>query len=138
MIHYLSQTVSDNPAQVKLLKEVSETIEQWHVKVTEPVIQLRTEIGDAHTMNDMAQLIGEARGKAYFDKFRGQLALFIERENTLMTTRQAQAKTSSDIEELRQLTQWVEHTYNVIAKAQAILRCRGRYGNRHERLLTCW
>ena len=27
-------------------------------------------------MNDMARLVGEARGKVYFDKFRGQIETF--------------------------------------------------------------
>jgi len=56
--------------------------------VTEPAIELRKLIGDAKTMNDMADLIGEARGKVYFDKFRGQIGTFIEREQALMEIRQ--------------------------------------------------
>ncbi|EDM68123.1 probable chemotaxis transducer [Moritella sp. PE36] len=117
----LSNTVSDNPAQVKLLKEISSTISQWQSKVTEPVIALRTEIGDAKSMNDMADTIKKAQGKQFFDKFRGQLQTFIDREKVLMETRQAKAKTSDDINELKQLNSWVEHTYKVIATAQAIV-----------------
>jgi len=117
----LSQTVSDNPAQVKLLKEISTTISVWQEKVTEPVIQLRKDIGDAKTMNDMAVIVGQAKGKQYFDKFRQQLATFIQRERVLMEKRQKQAKRSTNINELKKLNQWVEHTYKVIATAQSIV-----------------
>jgi methyl-accepting chemotaxis protein len=121
MVTKLSKTVDDNPAQVQLLKETRENIDQWKKNVTEPTIELRRQIGDAQTMNDMAELIQQANGKKYFDKFRGQVATFIEREATLMKKRQEKAKTSTNIDELRQLTSWVTHTYEVIASAESIL-----------------
>lgn len=121
LIEVLSETVSDNPPQVALLKDISETINAWQTDVTEPVIALRGKIGDAKTMNDMSEVIKQAKGKQYFDKFRGQLKTFIERESALMITRKEQAKNSNDIEELRKLTGWVEHTYRVIAKAHTIV-----------------
>lgn len=121
LLDKLSKTVDDNPAQVKLLAETRETINKWKSNVTEPTIDLRRQIGDAKTMNDMAVLIQEARGKQYFDKFRGQIATFIERETTLMKKRQAKAKVATDINELRQLTEWVDHTHKVIATANLIL-----------------
>ncbi|WP_367989310.1 CHASE3 domain-containing protein [Vibrio sp. NTOU-M3] len=88
----LKKTVSDNPAQVELLGEMKRTINEWQVNIVEPMIALRTQIGDAKTMNDMADLVGEARGKVYFDKFRAQIADFIEMEDALMIKRQAAAK----------------------------------------------
>ncbi|WP_232847198.1 CHASE3 domain-containing protein [Shewanella nanhaiensis] len=117
----LQKTVSDNPAQVSLLNDISETIGEWQTQVTDPVIALRGEIGDSKTMNDMADEIKLAKGKQYFDRFRDQLATFIERERVLMVERQARASRTQDIYELRQLTQWVEHTYKVIASAQSIV-----------------
>ena len=74
LVDSLSETVNDNPAQVQLLSEIKANIDAWQSDVTEPTIALRRQIGDAQTMNDMAHLVGEARGKAYFDKFRGQIA----------------------------------------------------------------
>ena len=92
----LAKTVNDNPAQVALLSEIKTNITGWQEKVTESSIALRTEIGDAKTMNDMAKLIGEARGKVYFDKFRDQIKTFVGRENTLMELRKKDAyKTSA-------------------------------------------
>jgi len=117
----LSKTVADNPAQVALLTDINSTIEQWQQNVTEPVIALRTEIGNAKNMDDMANLIKQAQGKQYFDKFRAQLQTFIDREQALMIERKKSAKNSTDIQALRALSSRVEHTYRVIATAQAIV-----------------
>jgi methyl-accepting chemotaxis protein len=95
LVTSLKSTVSDNPSQVALLGEIESTINQWQTKVTEPTIELRRQIGDAETMNDMAALVGEARGKVYFDKFRGQIKTFRDREQQLMTERQVQAETTA-------------------------------------------
>ncbi len=121
LVKSLSSTVSDNPAQMELLRQIKLTISEWQENVTEPVIALRTEIGDSKSMNDMANVIKKAEGKQYFDKFREQMKTFIGREQELMGTRQEKAKTSNSIYELKQLNQWVEHTYQVIATAQAIV-----------------
>ncbi|MGB1027010.1 MAG: CHASE3 domain-containing protein, partial [Rhodospirillaceae bacterium] len=89
LLQTLSRTVSDNPAQVTLLGEIGATIAEWKANVTEPTIALRREIGDAKTMDDMADLVGEARGKVYFDQFRGLMAAFMAEEEALMVQRQA-------------------------------------------------
>ena len=83
----LSKTVSDNPAQLALLAEISKTIAEWQNNVTEPTIALRREIGDAKTMDDMADLVGEARGKQFFDGFRQVIADFRAEESGLMAQR---------------------------------------------------
>ena len=83
----LSKTVSDNPAQLALLAEISKTIAEWQDNVTEPTVALRREIGDAKTMDDMADLVGEARGKQFFDGFRQVIADFRAEESGLMAQR---------------------------------------------------
>ncbi|MBT3559213.1 MAG: methyl-accepting chemotaxis protein [Rhodospirillales bacterium] len=135
----LKETVSDNPKQVGRLSEVENVLRTWQEKVTEPNIALRRKIGDAATMNDMAKLVAEARGKVYFDGFREQIATFIEREASLMEKRreafsEAQKKLTTLIAtsagtslikaELTTMTQneeWVSHTHKVIAQANSIL-----------------
>jgi len=89
LINDLSDTVSDNPAQVTLLSEISSTIKQWQENITEPNIKLRSEVGKGKTMDDIANLVGEAKGKVYFDKFRGQIQTFKDREVSLMDKRMA-------------------------------------------------
>ncbi len=122
----LKQTVSDNPKQVKRLDEVEKTLKEWQENVTEPTIGLRRDIGDAETMNDMADLVGEARGKVYFDKFRGQVGTFIEREATLLKKRRAEFATAQtavgeNFGMVVKTVGWVNHTHEVVAAAEQIL-----------------
>ena len=121
----LKKTVNDNPAQVELLEEIQENIGGWQSNVTESTIELRREIGDAKTMDDISRLVGEKRGKVYFDKFRGQVKTFIERESNLMAVRQKEAKemTARGLENVNLLyktTEWVDHTHVVIQEAMKI------------------
>ena len=92
----LKETVNDNPKQVKRLEEVEKILREWQEKVTEPTIGLCREIGDAKTMNDMASLVGEARGKKFFDKFRNQITTFIGREVSLLNERRSEFKTAQN------------------------------------------
>lgn len=125
-IKALQETVNDNPRQVARLDEAEKVLRDWQANVTSVQIQLRRDIGDSETMNDMAKLVGEARGKAYFDRFRGQIGTLAERERVLLTKRRDafQAALSSgqaDAQETREALRWVEHTHKVIAASQDIL-----------------
>ncbi|MBF0611866.1 MAG: chemotaxis protein [Magnetococcales bacterium] len=84
----LKKTVEDNPAQVQLLGDMETTINAWKKEIVEPEIALRRKIGQSKTMDDMARLVGEGRGKQYFDKFRQIMADFSNEENELMGKRQ--------------------------------------------------
>ncbi len=122
----LQETVNDNPGQVARLADVEKTLREWQDKVTEPTIGLRRRIGDAETMNDMAQLVGEARGKVFFDKFRGQIGTFIEREATLLKQRReefeaAEKAVNKNFELVGKTVGWVDHTHEVLASAARIL-----------------
>lgn len=132
-IEGLKKTVSDNPKQVDRLGEAEKVLKEWQAKVADTTIEMRRQIGDAKTMNDMASLVGEARGKQYFDKFRGQIATFISREQALLKTRRADFKAafnalsasgtgdSNLLKRLSENERWVTHTYKVIGEADAIL-----------------
>lgn len=125
-IKALQETVSDNPAQVERLGKVEKVLREWQANVTEPTIALRREIGDAKTMNDMADLVGEAKGKVYFDNFRNQIGTFIGREATLMETRRNQFDTAKDtvlknFATMKQTVGWVDHTHVVLAQAAEML-----------------
>jgi methyl-accepting chemotaxis protein len=111
----LQETVSDNPAQVERLAEVEKILREWQEQVTEPTIELRREVGNAETMNDMAALVKEARGKTYFDTFRRQIATFIAREEALMAERQqaaeeATAENQANAQVITETAAWVDHT----------------------------
>ncbi|MBT4075766.1 MAG: hypothetical protein HOE78_04210, partial [Gammaproteobacteria bacterium] len=101
-------------------------LKEWQTKVTEPNIALRRKIGDAKTMNDMAALVGEARGKVYFDKFREQISTFIERESTLLHKRreefqQAEIEVTTNFKLLEKTTAWVDHTHKVLENTSLML-----------------
>ncbi|MCP4291146.1 MAG: chemotaxis protein [bacterium] len=120
LIGELKQTVSDNPAQVQLLGEIESTIGEWKTNVTEPAIDLRTQIGQSKNMDDMADLVGEGRGKVYFDKFRGQIVTFIGREQKLLDERVALAESANEVAVLRDASKWINHTHEVIRAAMEI------------------
>ncbi|CAN2049668.1 methyl-accepting chemotaxis protein [Candidatus Magnetomoraceae bacterium gMMP-1] len=125
-IKSLQKNVSNNPKQVKRLSEVESTLKEWQAKVIEPTIELRREIGDAETMNDMADFIKKTKGKVYFDKFRSQLAIFIDREAKLMakhhqTAREATATNEEYNKQLTDTAKSVKHTYEVVAVVEKIL-----------------
>ena len=117
----LKKTVNDNPAQIQRLEDIEKTINDWQTNIVEPIIKLRRKIGNAKTMNDMAHLVAQAKGKYYFDKFREQISTFINREKTLMQKRKEDAKNATDPELIKETSQWIEHTYEVIASANDIL-----------------
>ena len=135
----LKETVSDNAGQLARLNKAEKTLREWQTNVVEPIIALRRDIGDANTMNDIAHIVAEAKGKIFFDKFREQIALFSEREAALLIKRrQAFSEAKSIVDDLlkknglssqvlKQLEimdkneKWVNHTHEVIASANAIL-----------------
>ena len=121
LIDNLAVTVNDNPAQVKLLLEIEQTINRWKTEVTEPAIILRTEIGQAKSMNDIAVVVKKAQGKQYFDKFREQIQMFIEREQALLIKREAEMLKTTSLGRMKELNEWVLHTYRVIAMAKSVL-----------------
>ena len=49
LVASLSQTVNDNPAQVKLLAEIKSNIDAWKKGVTEPMINLRHRVIKGHS-----------------------------------------------------------------------------------------
>ena len=119
LVSELKTTVSDNPAQVQRLSDIEKNINDWLSNVTEPAIQLRRQIGDAKTMDDMSDLVGEAKGKVYFDKFREQVSLFINRERDLLDKRykqniETQNMGFKQLELLDENNKWTEHTHEVI------------------------
>ena len=120
----LQEQVADRPTQVKLLGAIEETIQQWQGNAMEPAIDLRREIGQAKTMDDMAELV-QGRGREYFDRFRSQVQTFIKREQEVRETRDKDAKkaTSENASHnslITKTTKWITQTNDVIAKAKEI------------------
>ncbi|WP_413207093.1 methyl-accepting chemotaxis protein [Rhodospirillum sp. A1_3_36] len=86
----LKATVSDNPQQVSRLTEAEGVLNDWRKTVAEEAIALRRKVGDTTTMNDISSLVGQSKGKAFMDKFRGIMTDFVSEEAGLMKIRKQQ------------------------------------------------
>ena len=64
-IDALKKSVSDNPIQVSRLSEAEKALQDWQENVAVDMIEMRRRIGDSETMNDMADKVGEGRGKVF-------------------------------------------------------------------------
>jgi len=122
----LRQTVSDNPGQVARLQSAEQIIQEWQSEVVDAQIALRRDIGDADTMNDVARIVGEARGKAYFDAFREQIATFVARERELLDDKTRHFNNAllfgaTTAQSAEAAMKSVTHTYGVIAKTKEML-----------------
>ncbi|MBK1878611.1 methyl-accepting chemotaxis protein [Pelagicoccus mobilis] len=89
LVDDLQRTVDDNPTQVQRLDNVRSIINEWQREIVEPMIAFRREVGSSKTMDEVAAVVGEARGKKYFDSFRAEIANFIEMEAELLVVREA-------------------------------------------------
>ncbi len=83
----LREEVSHIPEQVERLTQAEDALREWQTDVAESSIQLRREIGDALTMNDMAAEVKKAKGKTFFDAFRAEIVSFIDDEEVLLADR---------------------------------------------------
>lgn len=79
--------VSDEPKMVERLTQAENTLRSWQTEVAEQAIELRREIGDAMTMNDMAAEVKTAKGSVFIDAFRSEIEQFIEDEEVRLTDR---------------------------------------------------
>ncbi|MDM8551892.1 CHASE3 domain-containing protein, partial [Desulfobacterales bacterium HSG2] len=84
----LQKKVSDNPPQVRCLDKAETILRRWQKNVAEPAIAFRREVGKSETMDDIAELIGEAQGKRDFDSFRTLMSDFIAEEEYLEKKRE--------------------------------------------------
>ena len=123
----LTLKVSDNPDQVALLKDMRVLIGDWRQTVCKPLINKRRDAGDDISKWQEIQVMqSEGKGKSFFDRFRSLVKHFKEEESILLNKRK-QAKLSSEkilalnLQALKEMSQWVDHTHKVISDADHIL-----------------
>ncbi len=85
----LKEKFIGDETQLKRLASAGDNIIEWRDKVVVPYIELRREIGDNKTLNDLADLVSLQEGKAYFDNFRFAMDRFKEEEKNLIVERVA-------------------------------------------------
>ncbi|MBT4428697.1 MAG: CHASE3 domain-containing protein, partial [Rhodospirillaceae bacterium] len=105
--------------QAARLSEAGAILREWRAEVAEPAIALRREIGDGETMNDMAALVGNAQGKAYFDKFRFHVRTFQTRETARLKAHQNDFDIATRA--LTRLSEQVEQTIGGIDSSHEVL-----------------
>ena len=124
-IEELKESEAGNPDQIALLEESERILREWQQNVTEPSIELRRQIGDAPTMNDMARLVGEAKGKVFFEKFRGQINELIDIERDRLEARktefvEAKDAVSNQFTVVQETSAAVEKTQEILAAITSI------------------
>ncbi|MEP2717647.1 CHASE3 domain-containing protein [Pseudophaeobacter sp.] len=87
----LELTIESLSQEIRITK-MAKIITDWREQAVEPLLELRREIGDARTMDDMADFVREGRGAAYFSKFSEIMASFKAEEMVLMEERKADNK----------------------------------------------
>lgn len=86
----LEEQSIESLSQEMRVQKMAKIIAEWREQAVEPLLKLRREIGDAKTMDDMADFVGEGRGAAYFHEFSEILSAFEAEELALMQTRRAE------------------------------------------------
>jgi len=92
----LREVVGDDADSGAMLDKAQEILARWQQDAAKPAIDLRRDIGDAETMNDMARLVGKAEGKEYFDRFRAEIDSFVNTQEKLLEGRRERFASSSE------------------------------------------
>ncbi len=116
-----------NPEQLERLNRTEKILREWQENVTVPSIELRRQIGDAQTMNDMARLVGEAKGKVFFEKFRTQISEFIAVERKRLEERKVEFSSAKDA--VQEQFKVVQETASALEYTQNILTAVARVDN---------
>ena len=77
------------PEQAARLEQAAAVIAQWRADVVEPALELRRKIGDAATMDDMADLMAERRGQPYFAAFNEAIGAFVSAQEAELAAARA-------------------------------------------------
>ncbi|KIC20802.1 CHASE3 domain-containing protein, partial [Leisingera sp. ANG-Vp] len=122
----LRQLAADNQGILTLLDEAEQTLTGWQQEVAGNAIELRRQIGDAMTMNDMADEVKKSKGRVYFDEFRGAISRLIEEEEVMLADRRNTftALVNAGIADptyLGDSLQAVEKTHMVISRSKDLL-----------------
>lgn len=88
-INDLKIKVSDNPKQVERLGKIEDLLSRWKSEIAEPEIRLRREVTNSLGMQEIVEIVQEARGKALFDQMRSHIAAFQNEELRLMEIRKS-------------------------------------------------
>jgi methyl-accepting chemotaxis protein len=100
----LANAVAADAELTAALGKAKQSLDGWRQNVADPAFAQQPQgAGETKTMDDVVQLVGEAKGKKHFDRFRQIMSEFDVEERTLMAKRKAASEETA------------RSTYNVIA-----------------------
>ncbi len=105
LIRIEKELVSDNPSQVKRLKDIQILFDEWNLKAAQPEIAAArnyfesTTLGKTTSYSDVALLIQAKTGKNILDQIRNEFSIFIQIENDLKDKRYSDVLTTSTFTE---------------------------------------
>ncbi|MFY0311916.1 methyl-accepting chemotaxis protein [Leisingera sp. D0M16] len=119
----LETLAADDPEMLADLNEAAQTLTGWQENVAAAAIELRREIGDAKTMNDMADEVKQSKGRVFFEEFSTELTNVIEEEEVQLSNRRNTFLSLvnagiADPDYLNTSLEAVEQTHQVISKAK--------------------
>ncbi|UWQ46032.1 CHASE3 domain-containing protein [Leisingera aquaemixtae] len=83
----LKALAADDPQMLADLQEAEQILAGWQENVAAGAIDLRREIGDAMSMNDMADAVKKSKGRVLFDEFRAEVGKIIADEEVELANR---------------------------------------------------
>ena len=111
------KNITNYPEQLALVKDIEQQIAEWQINAMDPALALRADIGDAPTMNDIAQMVGESHGLEFFRQFRAAIEEFEATETALLNERLTSAQQA--LEQTNDLKQQVQENARSVKKFNA-------------------
>ena len=92
----LMEQVSDNPAQVKQLEDIAQSVEEWQQMAAIPEIAARREMNANKTsMRQIAAIVQKGIGKAAMDALRVKVEKFVDVEQELLAQQSSKSNSTA-------------------------------------------
>ncbi len=129
-IEALESILSNRPEQLARIEEMVQVLHEWEENATAEAIALRQEIGDAETMNDIAERVRQAESKAHFRALRARIGEFIRNQETDIKERKetamaAYARVHNAMENLMETDRRFQRDLDVLQIIHAVIETAG-------------
>lgn len=129
-IQSLETLLADFPEQAQRVVELDRILQEWRETAAAGAIALRRKIGDAETMNDIAEQVREAENKTLFRELRGQIAGFIQHQETEIRERKftaaaAYAKVHNALANLPETDRRLQNDLDLFQQIYAVIETAG-------------
>jgi len=80
-IEYLSEKISDNPAQVSQPKTIDNHMKDWNKKIVNKLIKLRKDVGSVKSVDRIIKRASSNEGEKLFNVYKSQMDAFVSSFN---------------------------------------------------------